>query len=114
MTGHTIIIDRDFTHYPGGRYRRHGDFSGESFRDDLLVPALEANDHVTVVLDGVEGYASSFLEEAFGGLIRERGYSVDQVRRQLSVEANDPRFEIFRRLAEQYIQAARANPALVA
>ena len=31
----------------------------------------ENNDQLTVILDGGYGYATSFLEEAFGGLARE-------------------------------------------
>jgi hypothetical protein len=114
MNEHAIIIDRDFTHYPGGRHRKHGKFSGEEFRDDFLVPALHTYERVIVDLDGVEGYASSFLEEAFGGLVREAGYTQDQLRSQLEIRTVDPKFEIFRRLVEQHIRAARARSALVA
>ena len=111
MTEKTIIIDRDFTHCPGGRYRRHGEYSGEEFRDDILVPALEDGDQVIVVLDGTEGYASSFLEEAFGGLVRERGYTQEQLRVQLEVRADDPVYLLYKRLADQYIRDARAKAA---
>jgi hypothetical protein len=114
MSVKTIVIDRDFTHFPGGRYKRHGDFSGEQFRDDVLVPALRANDHVVVLLDGTEGYASSFLEEAFGGLIRECHYTLDQLRSQLEVRADDSRYAIYQRLSEQYMREAQAKPVLVA
>ncbi|EDW2054882.1 STAS-like domain-containing protein [Salmonella enterica subsp. enterica] len=64
-----IISIKDFSRYPGPRYIRLGDFSGELFRSSVLMPAL-ANDDVTVNFDGVYGYGSSFLEEAFGGLVR--------------------------------------------
>ena len=36
-----------------------------------FLQALENNDQLTVILDGGYGYATSFLEEAFGGLARE-------------------------------------------
>ena len=64
----------EFTTAPGGRYRKDGEKSGEEFRDELLLPAvlaaLEEGKTVTIDLDGVIGYGSSFLEEAFGGLER--------------------------------------------
>ena len=64
----------EFTTAPGGRYRKDGEKSGEEFRDEHLLPAvlaaLEAGKTVTIDLDGVIGYGSSFLEEAFGGLER--------------------------------------------
>lgn len=65
-----ISILEDFSPYPAGRYREHGPHSGEALREDLLLPALREHPHVLVDLNGVMGYASSFLEEAFGGLVR--------------------------------------------
>lgn len=70
-----INIARDYTKTPGGRYIKEGPFSGEDFRNTLLLPAFEKskaqNERLTVVLDGGFGYAVSFLEEAFGGLVRQ-------------------------------------------
>ena len=66
MNATTINYVQQFTDCPGGRYRDQGDFSGEEFRDDVLVPALRQYDKVTVNLDGACGYASGFLSEAFG------------------------------------------------
>lgn len=69
-----IKIATVFTKAPGGRYKNDGDKSGEEFRDAFLLPlvlkAMKNNKKVTVDLDGVIGYGSSFLEEAFGGLER--------------------------------------------
>ncbi|HCR4037705.1 TPA: STAS-like domain-containing protein [Morganella morganii] len=66
----TIFI-KDFSRFPGPRYKHLGEFSGEEFRDDILVPELIANNgDIEVNLDGVFGYGSSFLEETFGGLSR--------------------------------------------
>lgn len=60
----------DFTKYPGPRYVALGPNSGEEFREDHLIKALENNPEVTINLDGVLGYGSSFLEEIFGGIVR--------------------------------------------
>lgn len=71
----TINIAADYTKTPGGRFIAEGAYSGEDFRESVLKPkflqALENNDQLTVILDGGYGYATSFLEEAFGGLARE-------------------------------------------
>lgn len=65
----------DFTTMPGARYRADGDASGEEFRDTFLKPryveAVSTGERLRVDLDGTDGYATSFLEEAFGGLARE-------------------------------------------
>lgn len=65
-----IIHVKKFSKYPGPRYIKLGDFSGEEFRDTVLLPALQEGD-VLVDFDDVYGYGSSFLEESFGGLVRK-------------------------------------------
>jgi hypothetical protein len=74
-----LSVARDFSRTPGARYQSEGDFSGELFRKELLVPAVRRaileKRKLTVDLDGTAGYATSFLEEAFGGLIRREGVS---------------------------------------
>lgn len=78
-----ITIAKDFSEYPAGRYRDDGDFSGEVFRDDLLEPRLREFDLVEVDLDGSMGYGSSFLEEAFGGLVRLKKFTKDALHKKL-------------------------------
>jgi len=81
----TINIATDFSKYPAGRLRCHAKYSGEALRDDLLAPALREYEEVTVNLSGVVGYAASFLEEAFGGLVRECGFDAEKLRTQLKI-----------------------------
>lgn len=73
-----IKIAEDFTKSPGFRLRRQGEFSGEQFREEYLEKYFDgrADDSAIIVvnLDGALGYATSFLEEAFGGLIRKFPY----------------------------------------
>jgi hypothetical protein len=66
-----INLARDFGRYPVGRYLSDGPYSGELFREKYLLPALKkAGLKLVLELDGARGYGSSFLEEAFGGLVR--------------------------------------------
>lgn len=70
----TIHIAKDFSPTPGGRFEKDGPASGEEFRKSLLEPLFvdpQNLEYVTVILDGASGYATSFLEEAFGGLVRK-------------------------------------------
>jgi hypothetical protein len=69
---------------------------------------------VAVVLDGTAGYPSSFLEEAFGGLVRQRGFSHRDLDKKLTVIANDPHYETYWHLAKKYIREARPEAAMVA
>ncbi len=56
---------------PGPRYISLGPSSGEEF-NNWIKQELAKDKDLTIDLDGTEGYGSSFLEEAFGGLIRDK------------------------------------------
>jgi len=63
-----IRIATDFTDTPGGALRTDGPYSGQEFREDLLMPALKSLSVVQVELDGTFGYPHAWLVEAFRGL----------------------------------------------
>ncbi|WP_094507048.1 STAS-like domain-containing protein [Brucella thiophenivorans] len=100
----TISIANDFTKYPGGRYRKHGNGSGEEFRNRYLVPALQNNEPLTIILDGTVGYSSSFLEEAFGGLVRS-GFGKELVHKLISIKASGP-FLAYESLIWRYVDSS--------
>jgi hypothetical protein len=88
---HTINVARDFSKEPIGRYTTDGESSGEVFRVKLLAPALCDAEVVRVILDGTEGYGSSFLDEAFAGLLRARILRVGEFDRRIElVSEEDP------------------------
>ncbi len=68
------LLVKDHTLFPGPRYKILGEYSGEWFRDDILIPLLASteSDLIQIDLDGTVGYGSSFLEEVFGGLVRKK------------------------------------------
>jgi hypothetical protein len=69
----TIDVAREYSDTPGGRYRDDGPYSGEEFRDKILIPALTSYAFVIVELSHAKGFAGSFLEEVFGGAVRKLG-----------------------------------------
>lgn len=69
-TKREIKIATEFGKYPAGRYQTDGPYNGEEFRKKFLEPSLKEKIQLRIHLDGVRGYGSSFLEEAFGGLVR--------------------------------------------
>ncbi len=77
MNKKVIKVAEDFTPYPGGRYPVGKNDSGEEFRERILYPelkkAIEGGYKIIIDLDGGAGYGSSFLDEAFGGLVRKYG-----------------------------------------
>jgi hypothetical protein len=103
----TMNIATEFSRFPGGRFRADGPHSGEEFRDDFLAPRLRACDHLSVVLDGVAGLPSSFLEEAFGGLVRKHGFTPEHLETALEFVASTPRMSSYPHTIRRYIERAR-------
>jgi hypothetical protein len=86
-----INIAKQFSLTPGPRFIKQGSFSGEAFRRKLLVPALSSGAIVCVILDGTAGIGSSFIDEAFGGLVRSEGFDRSDVLGRITIEsAEDP------------------------
>ncbi len=109
MVDRSITVGTDYSAAPGGRFASHGPHSGEDFRNTVLAPALkDANDQLTVFLDGTAGYAGSFLEEAFGGLVRVCHFAPADLAKRLKVQARDSRYAIYVRMANQYLKDAAA------
>ncbi len=86
-----ISIANQFSPTPAGRYETDGPFAGEAFREKFLRPALAKDGTVTINLDGAAGYGSSFLEEAFGGLVRA-GWSPSTLRTRLVIQSSRPSY----------------------
>ena len=86
-----IIICKDFTDAPGPRFKHQGQYSGEAFREDILIPkfkeALEKNEKLIIDFDGTFGYPTSFLVEAFGGL--KEKYDKELILKTLVFISND-------------------------
>lgn len=74
-----INIASDFSPTPGPRHQSEGDYSGDLFLEKLLRPKYKAarktSSKLLINFDGAEGYATSFLESAFGGLAREEDFN---------------------------------------
>lgn len=83
-----LDVAREFSKFPAGRYNSDGPYSGQSFRD-ALVAALGDGVKLIVHLDGTMGYGSSFLEEAFGGLVRLRHFTARELHERMIVESAD-------------------------
>lgn len=86
-----ISIANDFSVRPLGRYEdKDGQNTGEKFRRLFLVPAFKGEEAtITIDLDGLKMLTTSFMEEAFGGLIRKEGFSAEEVLRRLKFTYSD-------------------------
>lgn len=90
----SINVAKDFSKYPGGRYTTDGKYSGEAFRENILIPALNKFPMIKIEMDGTLGYGSSFLEEAFGGLVREHNYTPQELITKIKILSSDPSLKL--------------------
>ncbi|WP_394524331.1 STAS-like domain-containing protein [Lacrimispora sp. JR3] len=101
-----INISEVFSNTPGGRYKDEGDFSGEEFRESILLPEYEkvenTDNKLKINFDNCFGFATSFLEESFGGLVRK--YKKKNVLSHIEIISNDD--ETIPKLIRNYVEAA--------
>ena len=96
---------KEYTEDPGPRYKRQDlddtDTSGEMFYiqklNAVFVDCYEGKKELVLLLDGVSGYPSSFLDEAIGELVYD--FTLAIVKRILSFET-----VMFKRRAKQVVE----------
>lgn len=83
----TLSIFEKFSEYTGLRHCNISENSGEKFYHDVLnkefKEAFDNKEKLTVILDRVDGYASSFLDEAFGNLVYD--FTLDEVKKYIEI-----------------------------
>jgi hypothetical protein len=73
-----LIKVSDFSKSPFGRVKEDGPNNGRRFRTETLCKALKVS-NVTYE------YGSSFLHEAFGGLVMHEGFKAADLKKRLTV-----------------------------
>ena len=105
----TLKIAEEFSDMPGPRRKEEGANSAKEFLEKLLRPkfgeAVATGELLLVDLDGSFGYATSFLEEAFGGLARE--YPPEKVLRSLEFKSEEEPYLISD--VKRYIRESRTG-----
>lgn len=106
-----IYVAKDFYPRPSGRYAKDGMYTGETFREQFLVPRLKkilngssTEKLLTVDFTGVTMAGSSFLEEAFGGLVRKHHFDKEELNRVLDIQS--PRRPVIKSRIQEYISEA--------
>lgn len=110
---HVLSIAENFWPFPAGRVEADGPYNGEKFRKEHLLPALriaeEASAVLVVRLDGLKSCGSSFLESAFGGLVRYDGYTAKKLQKLIRIEFNSASLERYKISIENHIKRAVAE-----
>lgn len=105
-----IVIAKEFSRTPFGRYTTDSPNSAERFRRDFLVPALKGEEKEVIVdFRGIAlGVGSSFLEEAFGGLIRKEGLPKANIKARLVIKSDVP---FYKEQIDKFIDLAQPERA---
>ena len=85
-------IATQFSRTPSARLESEGQFSGESLRkmiSPLIKECITKKEKFIIDLDGTSGYGTSFLEEVFGGLVREEKISFDDLKSYLFIKSDE-------------------------
>ncbi|WP_444633866.1 STAS-like domain-containing protein [Cupriavidus oxalaticus] len=90
----TINIAKEFSEVPAGRFLDDGPDNGERFRNEFLEPTLSTGGSVNIELDGTDGYGSSFLEEAFGGIVRKLRLSEIDALKRIQLTGSDETYKV--------------------
>lgn len=89
-----LIKVADFSKTPYGRTDEDGAFNGKRFRIQKLKPAFDSGEQVDIDFNGVAPPGSSFLHEAFGGLIRYESMTLSSILQKLNIISDFPFYEI--------------------
>lgn len=104
----TVYVAKEFTPYPSGRYRDDGKYSGEVFRDDVLLTKIKEHDKIRVCIDDVGTLPSSFWEETWGGMVR-MGMSVEEIEKKFDVYTTESELIEYVELFRKFIREARSE-----
>lgn len=91
-----LIKVAEFSKTPYGRTEEDGAYNGKRFRLQHLKPAYGKNttEKISVDFNDIVPPGSSFLDEAFAGLIRYEGMTLDEVWNRLEIISDFPLYEI--------------------
>ena len=91
-------------------FRSESNKSGQAFREDILYPkiceAIKNKETLKVGFTDMLSLISGFLEESFGGLVREHGMKPDEVLKTIEFLSKNNLLGLYIELSKEYIQEA--------
>ncbi|MCA8834648.1 MAG: STAS-like domain-containing protein [Proteobacteria bacterium] len=99
----------EFSKFPGGRLKKYGPHSGEEFRRERLMPAingLKEGEKLVVDLSDVYSFTPAFLDEAFCELIRRKIVSYEEFNKKVDFKS-DAENRVFVSMIRDFLEEAR-------
>lgn len=88
MTSNTVNIRiADWTRFPGGRFKEHGENSGQEFREQFLESNVSAGYSFNIDFNGIFTVGWSFLDESLGHYVESLGLT--EFRKRFRIIADD-------------------------
>ncbi|GGG60016.1 hypothetical protein GCM10011415_02430 [Salipiger pallidus] len=113
MSENIMLKLSDFSKFPSGRDDNDGDYNGQKYRDSVLTPAFQTavreDRIVEISLEGVLNFGSSFLEEAFGGLVRKGIIPKNEIKKRLSLVPKTPYYDRYSASIFEHIGDAKVE-----
>ena len=112
MTTVIFSIADDFSPFPGPRFKEQGPDSGEKLSRILARKLRETHAKFRILMDGTTGIGSSFIDQAFGGLVSDHGFNARELEgRLIFVSEVDPSYvtlaiDSIRKAGQQRVAAA--------
>lgn len=89
-----INIRYQFSEILGGEYKKDGNFSGEEFKEQMLIPIWrlykDKNDIIEIDMDGTYGVPENWLIGAFGTFVIEEHLKRDDIERFHFISEEEP------------------------
>ena len=111
MSNYTLNIGKDFSIDPAGRHYTDGPASGEDFRENYLLVRLgklTQEQKLDIVIDGeIEAYGSSFLSEAFAGIVKYGYMDKETLLAKINIVFTNQEFNFYKQRILKYIDEAQ-------
>lgn len=99
---------KEFSPYPGPRFKDVGEYSGEEFRDDVLEKHFQTNQPILLNVDGVLlSFGPSFLSEAFGQIAMKYGFN--KFHEIVKVKNDTEKGKFFEKKMNEYVDRELKN-----
>lgn len=88
----TIKLATDFSRFPIGRNDDEGEFNGDKFKREVLLPRwqeLDHNENLIIDLNGLAGIGRSFLDSSFGKLLRDKVFTENDLKKRIIFQSQD-------------------------
>lgn len=76
-------IANDFHKRPSGRYKTDGEYSAEHLRKIIIDKLKSSDEKLFINISGLSMFSSPFIDECFGGMIRNNLICKDELLQQI-------------------------------